>query len=243
MSGVSAHYNNFLASHYTWMSGGRENKIAENLEFFDAWDISPKQKGQALDLGAGPGFGSIALSRRGFSVRAVDLCEKLLEEFRANAGNALVTIVHGDILEPENFGGHPVELVTLMGDTLTHLPSLESARELFKNIYNALSPNGKFLITYRDLSVERFGEQRFIPVQADADRILTCFLEYEPSRVNVYDLLYLRTPAGWLLSKSNYHKLRFSADEVERMLKTTGFAVVRREIVKGMTALMALRGK
>jgi len=41
---------------------------------------------QVLDIGTGPGFYAIILSRRGYRVTAVDFSEKMLEEAKRNAG-------------------------------------------------------------------------------------------------------------------------------------------------------------
>lgn len=43
---------------------------------------------------------------------------------------------------------------------------------------------------YRELSSELEEIARFIPVNYDETRILTCFLEYEEEKVKVHDLLY-----------------------------------------------------
>ena len=55
------------------------------------------------------------------------------------------------------------------------------------------------------------GTARFLPVRADDQRILTCFLEYGPSHVTVHDLLHEREAGGaWRLQTSAYRKLRLS---------------------------------
>lgn len=58
-----------------------------------------------------------------------------------------------------------------MGDTLTHLPARELVPRLFAEAFRALR-------TFRDLSSELCGVDRFILVRNTADKIMTCFLEY-----------------------------------------------------------------
>jgi len=59
-------------------------------------------------------------------------------------------------------------------------------------VFNALHSGGVFVSTYRDLTKELEGLDRFIPVRSD-DKIMTCFLEYESAEsVAVHDLIYTR---------------------------------------------------
>ncbi len=52
------------------------------------------------------------------------------------------------------------------------------------------------------------GLDRFIPLRADADRIMTCFLESNGSEsVMVHDLIHVRQGETWTLRKSAYPKL------------------------------------
>ena len=81
MPTITDHYENFLADHYNWISGGWEMKAEENMRFFETHLIRPKNTRTALDLGAGSGFQSIPLARLGFNVMAIDLSEKLLADY------------------------------------------------------------------------------------------------------------------------------------------------------------------
>ena len=69
------------------------------------------------------------------------------------------------------------------------------------------------------------GLDRIIPVRFDADRLMTCILDYTADHVEVTDLIYTRVGAGWNLHKSSYRKLRLVPDEVAAMLRSLGFAV------------------
>lgn len=95
------------------------------------------------------------------------------------------------------------------------------------------------MITYRDLSQELTGLDRFIPVRSDAERLLTCFLEYEPETVKVHDLLYTRHADGWIFSKSRYRKLRLSREWVADALATAGFEALDSSVEKGFVTMIA----
>lgn len=64
------------------MFGGFKNGIKKNSDFFKEIEISPIHSGLVADLGAGCGFQSIPLAETGFSVVAIDLDRKLLNEMK-----------------------------------------------------------------------------------------------------------------------------------------------------------------
>ena len=114
--------------------------------------------------------------------------------------------------------------------------------QLFRDAFAALAPGGLLVLTYRDLSVELQGLDRFIPVRSDPDRIMTCFLEYGPETVTVHDLIHTREAAGWKLEKSSYKKVRLPVAAVESALIDAGFAMARSEPAGRMHAIVAHRG-
>ncbi|MDN5860708.1 MAG: hypothetical protein L0H84_19065, partial [Pseudonocardia sp.] len=74
-----------------------------------------------------------------------------------------------------------------MGDTLLHLPSAAAVTDLLAGIARALAPGGTLLLTYRDLTADLRGTQRFIPVRSDDQQIMLCFLDVaDPDVVEVH---------------------------------------------------------
>jgi regulation of enolase protein 1 (concanavalin A-like superfamily) len=131
-----------------------------------------------------------------------------------------------------------------MGDTLTHLPSKPDVIALFRRVSDALHSGGIFVITYRDLTLELRGADRFIPVRSDENAIMTCFLEYENSEsVLVHDLVYTRQGSDWTLGKSSYSKLRLGADWVLQELSTAGLAVEYQDSVGRLLRVVAKKPK
>jgi predicted P-loop ATPase len=88
-----------------------------------------------------------------------------------------------------------------------------------------LKPNGRLVLTFRDFSQELAGIDRFIPVRADDQRIMTCVLEYETDSVLVTDLIHVRDGERWNLQKSSYRKLRLSPSTQIAELERTGFTI------------------
>ncbi len=179
MASVAEHYEHLLAEHYSWLFGGFDTKVAENREFFKAHSLTPRKGGSAVDLDPGPGFQSIPLAQSGFSVTAIDLNEKLLNELQLNSEGLSINTLQDDLTKFASHCANDIELCVCMGDTLTHLNSKGLVAKLLKDIHGALEEDGKVVLTYRDLTNELTDLERFMPVKSDQHTIFTCFLEYE----------------------------------------------------------------
>jgi SAM-dependent methyltransferase len=236
---VKDHYDNFLAKYYSWMFGDFEAKVQENINFFKKHHILPAMSGRAVDLGCGSGFQSIALSGLGFSVLSIDQSSILLEELEQRRGLREIEIVRDDILCLRDHLSDQVDLITCMGDTLTHLDSLSKIEKLFRTVYMSLKAGGRLCLTFRDMTEELQGIDRIIPVRADDHLIMTCFLEYEGQYVNVHDIIYVRTQTGWELNKSFYKKIRVGVGWVKKELEKSGFHIVFEGTTKGFSAIVA----
>jgi SAM-dependent methyltransferase len=245
MSNVAKHYEQLLAEHYVWMFGVPfEQKVAEQKSLLEpvVSSIPPAlQRGVAIDLGSGPGFQTIALAELGYApVIAVDMSNELLTELRAHSGSYAVETKQADLTEFTSIGlPQNAAVIVCMGDTLTHLPSKAAVQKLFGDVFAKLAPGGVFVLTYRDLTGELCGTDRFLSVQADETRIMTCFLEYKTEdSVVVHDLIHVRGEGGWKLNKSSYEKLRLSSGWVSDTLRDAGFEI-EREVPAGLLLVVA----
>lgn len=231
MSTVSEHYETLLAQHYSWMfNQSFAEKVAEQRRILE--DVLPAREAEgrelALDLGAGPGFQSVALAELGFSrVVAVETSELLLKELEAHRGEHPVESVRADIRDLASIAAPGrANVILCMGDTLTHLPSKADVDQLFLSAYNTLASRGSLILTFRDLTTELHGLDRFLPIRSEGDKIMTCFLEFEsPESVRVHDLIYVHGSSGWTLKKSSYPKLRLATTWVAQHLVDAGFSI------------------
>ncbi|UCD91216.1 MAG: class I SAM-dependent methyltransferase, partial [Desulfobacterales bacterium] len=239
MASIREHYENHLAKYYSWMSGGLEKNIQENRKFFKDNHVWPRNSGIAVDLGAGSGFQSIPLAELGFRVVAIDLSKKLLSELKINAKDLPIEIIHDDLLNFSNHCPNKIELVVCMGDTLTHLSAHQTIRELFNKISNALEIGGRLILTFRDLTAELKGLDRFIPVRHDENNIFTCFLEVEKGHLKVHDIIYERTNNQWELKKSFFKKLVIVPQKTKDVLQEIGFKVLTFHIHNSLVCIIA----
>jgi SAM-dependent methyltransferase len=261
MTTVAEHYDRFLAEHYTWMLGGDPAAlVAGQRAGLAEWGVVPGEGWQggaggslAVDLGCGPGYGSLALAELGFdSVLAVDLSRPLLDELAAYAVDIpAVRPVRADVRTALRELVRPgsAAAVVCLGDTLTHLPTRGDVAALFGAVATALSLDGTALFAYRDLTVPLTGTDRFLPVRATEDRIMTCFLEYpddyDDYTVVVHDLIHTREGGGdhdnWVMTAHSYRKLRLSHTWVLGQLRAAGLHVVREDVGPGGMRTVAVR--
>ena len=239
MASVKEHYDNLLASCYSWMCGGLELKLAKNRAFFRDHSIRPAHSAAAVDLGAGSGFQSIPLAEAGFNVTAIDVSRNLLAELNKAAVKLPIRTIQDDLL---NFAEHSpakIEIIVCMGDTLTHLKTLVEVKKIIHRVYGALEKEGLLILGFRDMTVELTQLDRFIPVRSDSKRIFTCFLEYEKSHVKVHDILYEKTDDQWEMKKGFFRKLRISSQWAQQCLLKAGFKVEKYDIENGMITIIA----
>jgi SAM-dependent methyltransferase len=239
MATVADHYKTHLAPVYLWMTGGFDAAISRGETEIEAALPNLSRGSTAVDLGAGFGMHAIPLARRGCSVIAIDTSPILLEELRRHAVALPVRAVEDDLLSFQQHLDSEVDFVLCMGDTLTHLSEAQSVERLFSHVAESLRPGGKFIATFRDYTSPLVGQERFIPVRSDTDRILTCFLEYVPDYVNVHDVLHERNGSAWQLRVSAYRKLRLAPEWVSAALQGNGFSVRIEAGLAGMVRVVA----
>ncbi|MER5391549.1 class I SAM-dependent methyltransferase [Saccharopolyspora sp. NPDC002686] len=237
MTTAADHYDRLLAEHYTWMLGGDIHAVASaQLELLRELGVrGDSDDAIAVDLGCGSGAQALALARLGFApVIAVDTSAALLDELSERAAELdsghVVRPVHDDIRSalPRVVEPGTAAAIVCMGDTLPHLPAEADVSDLVGDIARALRPGGQFVATYRDLTGELVGPDRFIPVRSSEDRILTCFLDYvDDSTVLVHDLLHVRSGDGWELAVSSYPKLRLHPEWLAEQCRAAGLDVRR----------------
>jgi 2-polyprenyl-3-methyl-5-hydroxy-6-metoxy-1,4-benzoquinol methylase len=243
MASVKEHYENLLAPFYSWICGGSELKFEEYRKFFRSYGIRPALSGVAVDLGAGSGFQSIPLSEAGFRVIAIDLSHDLLMELKSHAAGLPIVTVEDNLLNfAEHISGN-IELIVCMGDTITHLQTLEEVRSLLENAGRAIEDNGRLILNFRDLTAELKDLERFILLRSGSKKIFTCFLEYEKNHVKVNDIVHEKAQDRWVMKKSYFRKLRISPQWVKDCLLKAGFTIEKVSNDNGMITIIARNRK
>jgi SAM-dependent methyltransferase len=241
MQTSATHYETHLGPIYSWMLGDTDAALARSAAEIDDLQL-PSQHHLAVDLGAGLGLHALALAQRGFNVMAIDNCQVLLDELRSRSENLPVTALNADLLEFRSLVKGEPQVIVCMGDTLTHLPSMPAVESLLASVALSLPTGGVFATTFRDYATRTLeGDGRFILVRADADRILTCFLEYAEHQVTVHDVLNERQNGQWRQTVSSYPKLRLAPEWVASKLIAHGLRVRRDATMSAMVRIVATK--
>jgi SAM-dependent methyltransferase len=241
VSEATDHYHRLLAPIYRWMAGGSEEACRVGAAELSALGIEPSRGAGAVDLGAGFGMHSIPLAQLGYAVVAIDTSPVLIAQLRELAGGLDIRAVEDDLLEFATHLGAAPTLILCMGDTLTHLSSTRDVELLCARVAAALAPGGCFVTTFRDYTDPPQDSSRFIPVRSDADRIHTCFLEAEPHRMLVHDILHERQGGTWTMRVSSYPKLRLNPADVVDALERHHLEARREQGPRGMVRIRASR--
>ncbi len=242
MATVQEHYERHLGSIYTWMSGDLSAVIERNRAELRELGLEAGDQRTAVDLGAGSGGYTIPLAQAGYTTLAMDTCTPLVAELRARAAGLPIRVIQDDLLALRQYAERAA-VILCMGDTLTHLPSQEAVRRLFRDVAATLDSPGLFCATFRDYyTTELQGAARFIAVRSDEQRILTCFLDYAADHVRVYDILQERQESAWHLAVSDYPKLRLDPAWVSAELAAQGLTVQQDTTKNGMIRVIARTG-
>jgi ubiquinone/menaquinone biosynthesis C-methylase UbiE len=233
------HYKDHLSKFYSWMFGDFDESVARQQTLLENNGIENCKNGVAIDLGCGSGFQSLALKNLGYDVHAVDLSHELLDELKERSDS--ISIRHADIRDLSFAQDLKANVITCMGDTLTHLSCLEDINKLIADSYNVLESRGQLLFSYRDLSASPSDTDRFIEVRSDETRILTCFLEDRENKVRVTDLFHELSDGKWNLYKSSYHKLKIPLQFIEESMSASGFEVRVNRLPSGMLVVRGIK--
>ncbi|MEL6107942.1 MAG: methyltransferase domain-containing protein [Planctomycetota bacterium] len=235
---ASEHYKKLLGRIYPWMVGDFDTACKGATSYFESIGLMSEDSGVAVDLGCGHGVQSIPLCNLGFHVVAVDSSEELLSELRAKQHGGTLETVCGDLVDFVERLQKPVNAFVCMGDTLTHLATVQDVERTVQSCARNLLPGGVLCLSFRDYTSRALrGVDRFIPVRTDENRIQMCFIETHAEYVLVHDVLHERVANDWQTTVGAYRKLRLSPAEVTALAVSTGVELLAHSEHRGMTFL------
>lgn len=240
MHSAPEHYEQLLASIYSWSLGDEHAISAAASKELDELGVLPSAQGSlAVDLGCGHGVYLRHLASRGFQALGLDSSPTLLRQANALEQPGIQTR-HADLRSPKDLDFGDAEWVLCLGDTLTHLESIEQVAALVGAVSDRLRPGGTFVSTFRDYTARPLqGERRFIPVRLTDTRLFTCFVEDAGNRIRVHDVVHERAPEGWTMRVSAYEKIKIAPDELVSICASAGLCADMSVGPRGMVRCVA----
>jgi hypothetical protein len=241
MTTAAGHGGDHLARVYIWMAGGAKAALDPGTIEVESLGLPHARSDLLIDLGAGFGKHAIAPAERAAPVLAIDASAELVASLRTLAGDLPIGAGAEDLRAFACHLEEPADAGLRMGDTVTHLPTVDDVGELVGDASSMLAPGGTLTFSFRDQPVPRSGTDRTVPVDSDDDRLGTSSREFDAGLVRVHDLLQERTSAGWQTRVNVYPKLRLAADRLVAMLTALGFMVRRDASAGGMVRVVATK--
>ena len=100
--------------------------------------------GPVLELGIGTGRLALPLSRRGISIRGIELSSAMVEQLRAQPGADEIDVTIGDFATTRVAGAF--RLAYLVRNTIMNLTTQDAQVECFRNVAAHLDPGGRFVL-------------------------------------------------------------------------------------------------
>lgn len=236
MRSPQAHYREHLGRVYDWTLGDFVQATARAEAQLRAAGLPVGAGRLAVDLGCGSGRQALALARLGYRVLALDTCPALLALLAERADGLPLRALEEDVRRFRRHVEEPAAAIVCMGDVLIHLESRDEVRALLADAAQALAPDGKLVLSFRDLTSI---PSRFVLVRGDGERILTCVLDDDGEFVVVNDVLHERQAPGWAMSVSSYRKLRLSPEGVRADAAAAGLEVAALSVEQGLVTIVA----
>ncbi|HEY4210932.1 MAG TPA: class I SAM-dependent methyltransferase [Steroidobacteraceae bacterium] len=241
-SPVETHYKTVLSARYTWMLGGLDQCLRSGRDLLASVGLPDPRGGTLLDLGCGPGYHARVLAESGSRVVAVDNSSELLRELEEVCSGLPVLLVQAEITNVARYATQgPYSAVLCLGDTLTHLDSLDTVTRLFGEWRRLLVPGGMLVLEFREQPRDLQGQDAVLTLRAERDRIMQCVLHFEPERVWITDVVHEWRAGRWEVHKSTYPKLRLRADWVLEKATEAGLSVKKDEARSGRRVLVLSR--
>lgn len=182
------------------------------------------ENNKILDVGCATGSMAASLASRGYSVSAIDMNKNLVtfagkkaREKHADVDFRVMNMLHiGNNFKPKEFN-----LVYCIGNTLPHLPDLESIMHFLSQAYSLLKPPGKILIQMVNFDKMLTKKIRHFPVIEKEELIFKREYEYINDSINFKAELQDKI-TGKIYSAST-RLLPVSADEIKKIASKVNF--------------------
>ncbi len=180
-----------------------------------------------LDCSCGTGIQAIGLAVEGFRVTASDISEEMIKAARKNASKYGVDVefVQSSFLDLKTSFSKKFDAVISMGNAFSHMLTDQDAVEALKSMRSVLrDENGLCLLDIWNYVTLTAKKKRFIPLVVKDDAIVLQVRDFfDPSRVDVNFLYFIRLNGKWQHRNVSMKLRPITTDQVQQFLMEAGF--------------------
>ena len=204
-------------------------RIGTEGMFFEKLVSDYKLK-SSLDVACSTGFHVIMLRRLGLDAVGIDASPKMIEKARANSVTCGVTVEYilGDFTMMSKRFSEGFDLITCLGDTVSHLKSGQDLKRTFEEAYKCLNPGGLFVLQSRNYDYILKHQARFTPPTGSRngteETIFFRLLDFLPKSLNLSVVKFRWHENRWESSVQTTQIYPYSKKDLESTLKSVGLA-------------------
>jgi len=183
----------------------------------------------SLDVACSTGFHVIMFRRLGLDAVGIDSSSKMIEKARANAVTCGVTVefILGDFTNLSKRFSEGFDIITCLGDTVSHLKSRLDVKRAFLEIYKCLNPGGLFVLQNRNYDHLIKNRIRFTPPTGSRngteETLFFRLLDFNPKSIDYSIVTFHRHENRWDSMVRTTEIFPYLKGELESVLKTVGF--------------------
>ena len=203
-------------------------RIGTEGTFFKKLTTDYKIK-SSLDLACSTGFHVIMFRRLGLDAVGVDASPKMIERAKANAITCGVTVefILGDFTSLSKRFSEGFDIITCLGDTISHLRSKLEVKKAFQEIYKCLNPGGLFVLQNRNYDHLVKNRIRFSPPTGSRngteETLFFRLLDFNPKSIDFSIVAFHRHENRWDSTVRTAEIFPYFKNELEGLLKVVGF--------------------
>jgi glycine/sarcosine N-methyltransferase len=192
--------------------------------------VSDYKLKSSLDVACSTGFHVIMLRRLGLDAVGIDASPKMIEKARANSVTCGVTVEYilGDFTMMSKRFSEGFDLITCLGDTVSHLKSGQDLKRTFEEAYKCLNPGGLFVLQSRNYDYILKHQARFTPPTGSRngteETIFFRLLDFLPKSLNLSVVKFRWHENRWESSVQTTQIYPYSKKDLESTLKSVGLA-------------------
>jgi glycine/sarcosine N-methyltransferase len=182
---------------------------------------------RAADMGCGTGAHSLALASLGVDVAGIDISPGMLSRARAHAADRQgVRFFEGDFLSPEVARLPRLDAVFCLGNTLPHIPSMESLVDILAYWKSCLRDGGAVILQALNYDRILHERERIVGIRQSGEVTTIRFYDFTDPRITFNILTLFNDQSGLRHALQSTLLTPFTSHDIDGSLRSAGFTRV-----------------